>query len=507
MELNQPTTPLPELRPLTSAASITISGKATDPDPQSFWQGLGFTVVTDVDAGLTGTIPPGLVIYTGAPDADPSALTNLIKTLPGPPVPVLARGGTLYLYRAVAGSALGECLPPSGVRRLVGGESVRLPTGDDFRPEQYRCQTMSELPLLDAKPAQQVEPEKASQPTVDTPLTAFSLRGQATRFEDTMVQAVPVLGDLCLAGQSTVWYAAPNAGKTLIALKLLVEAVRQGRINPGNAYYINADDGNEGFATKLRILDDLGVHTLAPGFAGFNAYDLSGLIREMAETNSATGTVIIVDTLKKFADLMHKKEASAFGDATRQYAMHGGTFLGLAHVNKNPAANGKPSYAGVADIVQDADAAYMMTALEDVGDSNERVVQFESFKLRGPGVGKVAYAYAAEAGLSYHERLASVRVVDPKLFEEFERFRAEKSDAHIIAAITRCIEQGVVQKMALAKAASVRAHVPERAAIRTLETYTGDDPAKHRWAYSVRERGAKVFELLSAGRVGNEPGG
>lgn len=311
-----------------------------------------------------------------------------------------------------------------------------------------------------------------------------------------MVAAVPVLGDLCLAGQSTIFYAAPNAGKTLIALKLLIEAVRQQRIAPGNAYYINADDGNEGFATKLRLLDDLGAHTLAPGFGKFNACDLSGLLRQMAETDTAIGTIVIVDTLKKFADLMQKREASAFGDAVRQYVMKGGTFLGLAHVNKNVGANGKPSYAGVADIVQDADAAYMMTALDGVGDGSERVVQFEAFKRRGPGTSKVAYAYAAEDAVSYHERLASVRVVDPKLFDEFERYEAEKSDAHLIAAITACIQDGIVQKMALAKAASVHAHVSERAAIRALETYTGDDPAKHHWSYCVRERDAKVFELL-----------
>jgi hypothetical protein len=448
-------------------------------------------------AETVGTLPQGCIAFAASTEEGKRNMANLVKRRPGPPCFLPSNAQEAYLYR-FDGEVRLEL--PEGVSLLRAGDSVHLPMGEDFRPDAYHTKSVNDLPTFACQ-----NPQSVMLPVVATPLAAYSLRGQATTFEESMVEATPILGDLCLAGQSTVWYAAPNAGKTLIALKLLVEAIRGQRIAPGNAYYINADDGNEGFATKLRILDDLGAHTLAPGFAGFKAADLAGLLREMAETNTAAGTIIIVDTLKKFADLMHKKEASAFGDAARQYVMRGGTLLGLAHVNKNPGANGKPSYAGVADIVQDADAAYMMSALEDVGDGQERVVEFQTFKLRGPGVGKVAYAYAADAGLSYHERLASVRVVDPKLFEEFERFQAEKSDAHILVAIASCISDGIVQKMALAKAAAGRAHVSERAVIRALEAYTGDDLEKDRWTYVVRERGAKVFELLAKPKPTEKP--
>lgn len=485
----------------------TMEAYASESSACQFWQDFGFADVTDDgEASLSGRLPEGVVVYAADTDADNHALTNIIKALPGPPVHLAANGSSQYVYRVAGVSSLPSASEvPAGVRLLLAGDAIRLPGGNDFEPGQYHYPNIGELPLLKAPCGTTPEAVTLPRPVVTTPLTAFSLRGQAAKFEESMVAAVPVLGDLCLAGQSTIWYAAPNAGKTLIALKLLMEAIRQERIAPGNAYYINADDGNEGFATKLRILDDFGAHTLAPGFSGFNACELSGLLRQMAETDTAIDTIVIVDTLKKVCDLMQKRDASAFSDAVRQYVMKGGTFLGLAHVNKNVGANGKPAYAGVADIVQDTDAAYMMTALDGVGDGEERVVQFESFKLRGPGTSKVAYAYAAGAGVSYHERLASVRVVDPKLFDEFERYAAEKSDAHLIAAITACIGDGIVQKMGLAKAASVRAHVSERAAIRALEAYTGDDPAKHHWSYRVRERGAKVFELLVTPLPTEEP--
>lgn len=471
---------------------VASPSRTIDNDPERFWASFGFQVTADDRAALTGRLPVGLVVLTGT---DERALTDTAKPLPGPPVHVTADSAHYYLYRVDAASDERIELPP-GVRLIEAGDVMPLPAGEDFTPERYHFQSLKDLPPLLHRQEPASKPAAPVWPVVSTPLDAFSLRGQAAKFEDAVVKAEPVLGDLCLAGQSTIWYAAPNAGKTLIALKLVLEAVDANRITPDNVYYINADDGNEGFATKLRILDDIGVHTLAPGLAGFSAGELAGLLREMAASDAALGTVVIVDTLKKFADLMHKKEASAFGDAARLYVMKGGTLLGLAHVNKNPGANGKLSYAGVADIVQDADAAYLMAALEGMGDQSERVVQFEAFKLRGPGVRKVAYAYAAEDGLSYHERLASVRTVDPQRFDEFERFQAEKSDAAIISAVADCIGEGVVQKMALAKAVAVRAHVAERAAIRVIEAYTGEDPARHRWTYRVRERGAKVFELL-----------
>jgi len=41
-----------------------------------------------------------------------------------------------------------------------------------------------------------------------------------------------------------------------------------------------------------------------------------------------------------------------------------------------------------------------------------------------------------------------------------------------------------------------RAGVSKRAALQIIEKYTGDDPAQHRWNYSVLGRGAKSYALL-----------
>ena len=149
-------------------------------------------------------------------------------------------------------------------------------------------------------------------PIKGNPLTGYSLKGQAAKFEEMAIEAKPLLSDLCLTGQATIWYAPPNAGKTLIGLKLLVDAIDAGRVNPANVYYINADDSSEGLATKMHLLDALGAHTLAPGHKGFKAENLTSLFHEMAQREKAQGSLIIIDTVKKVTNLMDKGKASAF---------------------------------------------------------------------------------------------------------------------------------------------------------------------------------------------------
>ena len=51
---------------------------------------------------------------------------------------------------------------------------------------------------------------------------------------------------------------------------------------------------------------------LAPGHRGFETRKFIFYLNAMIKTRSANGKIIILDTLKKFTDLMDKKLASAF---------------------------------------------------------------------------------------------------------------------------------------------------------------------------------------------------
>jgi hypothetical protein len=283
----------------------------------------------------------------------------------------------------------------------------------------------------------------------------------------------------------------------LITLFLIIEAIKQGKINPSKLYYINMDDDSNGLIVKARLAEEYGFQMIADGHRGFEAKEFRIAMEKMVATDTARGVIVILDTLKRFVDTMNKGKSSNFTKFTRQFSLMGGTVIALAHTNKNPGSDGKPVYSGTTDIVDDFDCAYTMSVISEQGSTNQKVVEFSNFKRRGDVALSEAYSYAQESNISYIERLLSVQKVDPDQLE-MTKYEAEtKTDAEVIIAITSCIKDGINTKMELATIAAERAKVSKRNAIKIIEKYAGNDPAIHLWSYVVREHGAKVFELLN----------
>lgn len=456
------------------------------------WQALGFVDVRHGDgAAFIATLPASMIGFRSHSPEGRSAMTELLKGLGVPPTITLKYPDgpcSLFLTDGADTVERLKTLLPAGVTMAVAGGTIELP--DKLESNNWRASHLSELTVLTVPEA--LPPTAAS----SNFLRQFSLRGKAGELEERAQQAFSLLGNICLSGQTTIWYAPPNAGKTLCALRLTHDAITDGRIAAGDVYYFNADDSSQGLAQKLRIMDDLGAHTIAPGFNGFKNANLLSHLKETAGRDEARGTLVIIDTVKKFTSLMDKRQSSEFADACRQYSMRGGTILGLAHTAKNANPDGKLRYAGTTDLLEDFDAGYLLTPNEGVGEVGEKVVEFSALKRRGDNAEVAAYAYASVAGISYEERLLSVRNVDPDEADEFKRIVAEQNDAIVVDAIASLIAEGVNQKMMLAKAAAKRSDVSERAAIRILEAFSGTDPQHARWNFAVKARGAKVYELL-----------
>ena len=337
----------------------------------------------------------------------------------------------------------------------------------------------------------EINPPVAPPKEVKTPLQGMSLLGQASAFEARALDCKSLLGNVATIGQSTIWYAAPNAGKTLLALSLLTAAITRKAVLGRNCYYINADDNAHGIAEKLRLLDEYEVHTLVPGERGFNISDLLELLEIMANDDQCRGVVVILDTVKKAVDLMDKGKTTRLGVAIRRFTQKGGTFLGLAHTRKNPGTTGKAVYGGTTDLVEDCDAVFMLSAPVLDASKGLKVVQFEPLKLRGAGANE-AYGYASEA-TSYQDLIASVVLVDHGDVRELQELADRDDDEPIVAGIIACIEQGICSKMQLTAAVAERVRVSRRAALAVLERYEG---SAGNWEYSVKARGAKVYSLL-----------
>lgn len=326
------------------------------------------------------------------------------------------------------------------------------------------------------------------------PLDKYSLRGMSDELEKSVVNAVPLLGELALMGQATVLFAAPNTGKTMITISLLIDAIKDGRVDPSKVYYLNMDDSGTGLLEKNRIADEYGFNMLAEGHRDFSASALLSIVRGMIEDDQARGVVVILDTLKKFVDLMDKGRTSTFTNVIRPFVSKGGTVIALAHTNKHPGKDGKPVYGGVSDIMNDIDCAFTIAPIS--AEDGKKVVEFVNVKSRGNVVQSAAYSYCFGNRISYGEMLMSVQSVDEADLDSLKLNEEIKSDADIIEAVEACISEGVNSKMKLADATAKRAGISKRSALQFIEKYTGEDPTLHRWIFSVGERGAKQFAIL-----------
>lgn len=331
-----------------------------------------------------------------------------------------------------------------------------------------------------------------------TMLDTYSLLGDAAELEANAQAAEPMLGSICHKGQVTVLYAPPNAGKTLLTMRLLLDAIAEGRVHGSDVYYVNADDSSEGLAVKARLFEDAGVNMLAPGFKGFETSMLVPALEKMAADKSASGKLFIIDTLKKTTDLMNKAHASAVGDICRKVGMAGGTVLALAHTNKNPSPSGQLVYSGTGDIVQDFDCAYIITPIPTASVSDHKAVEVEAIKRRGAGVQKTAYRYSTVQGEDYPSLVASVEELDPDAMSKVKHVAAEQNASECIDAIKAAISSGVNKKMPIVHGVAKELAIPQRAVLHTLEQFCGKDHSLHHWAYTVQARGAHVYQLLAS---------
>lgn len=343
-----------------------------------------------------------------------------------------------------------------------------------------------------SKPIAEIPKESKSEGTF---LDKFSLKGMSAQLEKDAVDQVSVLGGIALQGQMTAIYAEPSTGKTLITLKLLIDAIEQKSIIPSKTYYLNMDDNSQGLLQKVRIAEEFGFHMLVEGYNNFKSKAFFDYIKELITRDQTRNVILILDTLKKFVDLMDKSRCREFSTVLREFVSKGGTLIALAHTNKSRSQAGKLIPGGTSDIRDDFDCAYVIDTIDN--NSGEKAVMFENIKRRGDVVDKVAYCYSHDRDLSYTERLLSVRLIEEEKIASIKQAVQLQTDQEVIAVVLSCIREEINSKMKLAVAVSDRAVISRKAALKIIEKYTGDDQMSHRWNFKMGARGRQEYSLLA----------
>jgi len=353
------------------------------------------------------------------------------------------------------------------------GRDLLAHLGESFKDELKTWQMLREMTGAEAPP-----PPPASPPvSASTGGVLSSLLGMTSHDiyarEKQMKQDRFVLEGIALVGQWTAIFAGPNTGKTLLTQWLLREAVVTGGIDGSKVVYVNADDSYKGSTEKLRIAEEAGYRVLIPGDNNFRAEMLTTIMEGLVKEGTATGVVFVLDTLKKFTDLMDKKTASKFGVVAREFVSSGGTLIGLAHVNKHR-VDGKSIYAGTSDIRDDSDCVY---TIEHTGESKAwdggttHTVQFECSKSRGDVAQVAAFQYTKTKGAGYRALFDSVERIDEGTAATIKQ---RDGDAVEIEAITAALINGVTGATAISAFAAVTDGVTRENVARVLKAHTGE---------------------------------
>ena len=326
----------------------------------------------------------------------------------------------------------------------------------------------------------------------------FSLNGQSRQMRKQMLDDVYILNGIALLGQHTVIYAPPNAGKTLTMMSEIGVSIREGNFDPDNLMYVNADDTHKGLTVKLEIAEEAGFHMVAPGHNGFKASYLTGMLADFARQGEAKNKIIVLDTLKKFTDLMDKKKGSEFGDIAREFCSNGGTIISLAHVNKNKNAEGKSIKAGTSDISDDADCVFIVDV---ISDGDEKVIEFRNDKQRGNVEQSVTFTYD-RTKKDYTQLLASFKRIDSDKADSMKADTAaaafKEDNAGAIQLISGLIYDGVNSQIDIIQNLYEQHSIPKRKSREVLTKLT-QKRFNHGalWSYVPRDRNRYEYQLLN----------
>ncbi len=256
-------------------------------------------------------------------------------------------------------------------------------------------------------------------------LKSLSATNRLDEMETNLKNDYYIFREMALAGLMTLFYAWPNTGKTLLFLYFIIEAIRDERVKGEDVFYINADDNYKGLYTKAKIAQENGFQMISPQEAGVSPQDVLNLLVALAQSDGVNGKVVIMDTLKKFTDMMDKRAQAALYETLRGLVTKGATVIIAGHANKHPDADGNLVYEGTGDTMNDIDCAYSMYRMSEKSDEVQTVL-FRREKDRGDIIPKVSYQYEKRQGMHYRDIIDSITRLDDSQASRASREKTER---------------------------------------------------------------------------------
>lgn len=168
-----------------------------------------------------------------------------------------------------------------------------------------------------------------------------------------MKNSTVLIPGLITSGHLILIAAPANGGKTTIFLHLCEQLSASG----SSVIYINADASPGDLIAQQQHATLHNYNVIAPdAIRGKGVNDVIDRFEAMAKSQmSLDGHVFVIDTLKKFVDMLDKKQLKGILSTFRNLTVKGATVCLLAHTNKYSGKDGKPIYEGMGDVRTDVD--------------------------------------------------------------------------------------------------------------------------------------------------------
>lgn len=233
------------------------------------------------------------------------------------------------------------------------------------------------------------------EPAVGDPFMELMTMEVTRKTVEMLNDAKFIYSKLIVAGHFIVFCAKANGGKTTIMVYVSTELAKAGY----RVLYINADASASDLKTYAEHAHDHGYTLLNPDLTNGSAEKVISSLKGMSQQLDAdySKTVLILDTLKKFADLMQKSKAKEFNNILRALTSKGMTIICLAHTNKYNDADGKPIFEGTGDLRNDVDELIYFIPVKN--EDGTMTVSTDADKVRAK-VENMSFSISADGEVS-----------------------------------------------------------------------------------------------------------
>jgi archaellum biogenesis ATPase FlaH len=226
---------------------------------------------------------------------------------------------------------------------------------------------ISELSLDEASYSVEISPkvEKKS----ESKLNGLELLYNLTTTDDLMKKienAELIWGTLIVKGHFVVISAKPNGGKTTLFTHCAKELSEEGY----QVLYINVDAAGSEIKSHHEHAKKYQYKVIAPDIhEGRSVEDVTQALEEISSSGKdLSDIVLILDTLKKFVDVIDKRRSKKFYGTLRRMTAKGATIIALAHTNKWD-VDDQPIYEGTGDLKADVDELiYLVSVIDTEGN-------------------------------------------------------------------------------------------------------------------------------------------